>query len=106
MKRVFPTRKELTKFTTREDLHKELQKFPTREELHKVIAVEIDAVEERLNEKISLLPTKEEFFGRMDKLSGEIEKVRQEQTLHAGDHQRIDHRLSRLEKKPDLPMID
>lgn len=38
-------------------------------------------LDEKLDEKLSHLPTKEEFFSRMDKLLGEVQKSRDEQTM-------------------------
>lgn len=61
--------------------------FPTREDVEKII-----------EEKIRFIPTKDEFFTRMDQLSGEIQKVREEQTLHQGQHEEINNRLDNLEK--------
>ena len=72
--------------------------FPTREEMHKIVRVEVDSVEERLNQKINLLPTKEEFFSRMDKLSGEIKAMRDEHDLHAGQHRQINDRFEVIDK--------
>lgn len=51
--------------------------FPAREEVKKI-------VEETIGKKTKFLPTKEEFFARMDKLSREYEKIDQAETLHAG----------------------
>jgi hypothetical protein len=65
--------------------------FPTRKEVEHI-------VEEKLNKKILFIPTKDEFFTRMDKLSGEIQKVREEQTLHQGQHREINDCLDRLGK--------
>jgi len=69
--------------------------FPTRTNVEEII-------DEKLTEKIKLLPTKEEFFGRMDKLSGEIKASRDEQTLHQGQHDDIDSRLKKVETKLNL----
>lgn len=74
--------------------------FPTRDDVEKI-------VDEKLDEKIKFLPTKDEFFSRMDTLSGEIKKVREEQTLHLGQHDQVDARLVRVEKKLNLsPLAD
>ena len=70
----------------------------TRDELQKTIKLEIDSAEKRLMEKIGLLPTKEEFFSRMDKLSGEVLAMRQEFTLHTGQHEDITDRFERVDK--------
>ncbi len=64
-----------------------------------------DHIDRQFSKAFRLLPTKQEFFTRMDKLSGEIQKVRVEQTIHSGVHDRNDNRLSRVEKKLNLPAI-
>lgn len=66
--------------------------FPTREDVEKI-------VEDSLNAKMKFFPTRDEFFTRMDELYGEIQKMREEQTLHAGQHQQINDRLDTLETK-------
>lgn len=52
-------------------------------------------VEEKLDGKIKILPTKDEFFSKMDEVMGELETIREEQIL-------VSHRVSnhedRLEK--------
>ncbi len=65
--------------------------FPTRDEVRTIVMEELD-------EKIKLLPTKDEFFTRMDKLSGELLAMRQEFTLHSGQHDEITDRFDRLDK--------
>jgi len=37
-------------------------------------------LEEKLNEKLKSLPTKEEFFSKMDEVIGELKTTREEQT--------------------------
>ena len=63
-------------------------------------------VEEKLDIKTKLLPSKEEFFKRMDVLSGQLVKIEESQTLHNGQHTEIhDHeedtitRMEIVEKK-------
>lgn len=51
--------------------------FPTRNEVEQMF-------DEKLNEKIGRLPTKDEFNSRMDQLSGEYKKIDEAETLHAG----------------------
>jgi hypothetical protein len=48
---------------------------------------------------IQHLPSKKDFFDRMDKLSGEIQTVRQEQIAHSGQHTRIHDRLDSQDKR-------
>ena len=73
--------------------------FPTRDELENVLDELEKTIDERLEEKIRFLPTKDDFFTRMDQLSGEIQTVREEQTLHLRQHEVVDERLERVEKK-------
>ena len=58
------------------------------------------------SDQVSHLPTKNEFFTRMDKLSGQLLKVEQSLTLHDGQHAEIhdheeqaDERLKTIEKR-------
>ncbi|MEK7119199.1 MAG: hypothetical protein AAB457_04035 [Patescibacteria group bacterium] len=69
--------------------------FPTREEVGKIV-----------DERFKFLPTKDEFFARIDKLSGEYKKIDEAETLHAGtmsDHadkiENHDERISALENR-------
>ncbi len=55
-------------------------------------------------------PTREEsmqkfdqVMEKLDKFVGEIQTKRQEQIMHQGNHDRVDNRLERLEKKVNLP---
>lgn len=63
-----------------------------------IVKVDIDALRKELNAKIDTLPTKEYFSKRMDELSGEIKKVREEQIIHSGDHSQINDRFGRIDK--------
>lgn len=49
-------------------------------------------------ERIKHLPTKDEFFERMDKLMGEVKSMRESQEIHVGTHTEITGRLEKLEK--------
>lgn len=72
-----------------------------------------NTVDERLKpveEKISHFPTKEEFFSRMDELSGQIKKVQESFDLHQGSHEdlsekddELDDRLTTVEKRLGIP---
>lgn len=61
------------------------------EEIEKVI-------EEKLEEKIRLLPTKDEFFSKMDELMGELSAIRDEQTIISHQVSDQEERLSALEE--------
>ncbi|MCL4360013.1 hypothetical protein M1555_02035 [Patescibacteria group bacterium] len=76
--------------------------FPTREEMR----LEIHDAEERLNESISHLPTKEEFFTRMDKLSGELKTMREEFALHSDEHRKINDRFERIDKHLGISTLE
>ena len=52
-----------------------------------------DEVEHRLKKKLDDVSIK------LDKFVGEIQKRRQEQTLHQGQHRRINDRLDKIEKR-------
>lgn len=64
----------------------------------KVIFPTVDEIRKIVQEEIKFLPTKEEFFSRMDKLSGEIKATREEQVLHAEQHGKINDRLDKHDK--------
>jgi predicted nuclease with TOPRIM domain len=64
-----------------------------------------EIVEEKISAKTKLLPTKEEFFSKMDEVMGELKNTRESLDLHAGQHADIhdefeanDDRIKRLEK--------
>lgn len=56
-------------------------------------------VDEKLEERTSNLPTKDEFFGKMDEVVGELKAIREEQPLQS--HKLSDHedRITTLEEK-------
>lgn len=62
-----------------------------------IVKVDIDALRKELKDEFKNLPTKNEFFTRMDKLSAEIQKVRDEQIVHSGDHSDINDRFERVD---------
>lgn len=77
--------------------------FPTRDEFDQIIDEKLD---KKFDEKLGKLPTKEEFFSRMDKLSGEYQKIDEAETLHAGTLseqadaiEKLDQRVTVLEKR-------
>jgi vacuolar-type H+-ATPase subunit E/Vma4 len=43
-----------------------------------------ELIEEKLDEKIKHLPTKDEFYTRMDELIGEVKAMREEQRVITG----------------------
>ena len=83
--------------------------FATKDDLVGLArASEIDNLNEKiesLENRIKLLQKKDEFFDRMDKLSGEIKAAREEFTLkkyNADQIEKLERRLERLEKHVGL----
>ncbi len=64
--------------------------FPTREEVEHI-------VDDKLDKKLRFIPTTDLFLTRMDKLSAEIQAVRDEQAAHVMDHSRINDRFDRID---------
>ena len=68
--------------------------------IKEVMKVTIDeTIEEKLvtKEDLSLLPTKDEFFTKMDEVMGELKTIREEQALqsqHLSDH---DDKIDKIE---------
>lgn len=58
-----------------------------------------------VKEEIKHLPSKDHFDKRMDELMGEVQTMRDEQTLHQGQHDKITERLDRVEKHSNLPQL-
>ncbi len=58
---------------------------------------DLDKIEElidrKLDEKIKFLPTKDDFYNKMDELMVEIKAVREEQETHSGQHSEINDTL-------------
>ncbi len=71
-----------------------------------------EIVEEKLGAQTSLLPTKEEFFSKMDEVMGELKAIREEHSLlghtvseHADHMEELDTRVTKLEKRtPPTPL--
>lgn len=113
--RKFATKDDLKKFATKNDLKKfatknDLKKFATKSDLRK-FATKDDLVElkeelqQYIDDRLSHLPTKEEFFERMDMLIGQLRKTDEEQILQSGrlsEHADIldnhEQRIARLEQ--------
>lgn len=71
----------------------------TKNDLQKIEEIVDEELESKFNEKLAFLPSKDYFTERMDKLSGEIQDMRDEFTLHQGKHDEIEERLSTVEQK-------
>lgn len=49
-----------------------------------LVEVTIDEkLDEKLDEKMKYLPTKDEFYGKMDEVMGELKTIREEQALQS-----------------------
>ncbi|MDD5593455.1 MAG: hypothetical protein PHG97_01770 [Candidatus Margulisbacteria bacterium] len=111
LKEVFATKEDLKSFATKEDLKsfatkEDLKAFATKEGL-KVFATKdelttsINGLRTELIEKIddSAKEVKREILGGLDKVMGELAKIRDEQTCARGKDREQDHRLDKLEAK-------
>ncbi len=61
----------------------------TLKDLLQIEKIVEDKLDEKLDERLKFLPTKEEFFSRMDKLMGELKAMREAFDLHTGQHRDI-----------------
>jgi len=55
-------------------------------------------LDEKLDEKLKNLPTKDEFFSKMDEVMGELETIREEQTTLSHQVSNHENRLKTLEE--------
>jgi chromosome segregation ATPase len=67
---------------------------------------------EKIDNKINFLPTKEEYFGSMDKLMGEVKAIRESQETsgnqladHSDKLENHEERIGKLETKASFPAI-
>ena len=63
-----------------------------QKDLHQIEKI----VDEKLDEKIKFLPTKKEFFGKMDELMKEIKDLREEVTVVTGYKDQIEDHETRI----------
>ncbi len=70
--------------------HKDIQ------EIRQIFKEEFD---EQYEKRFKFLPTKDEFFNRMDALSKEIKDARDELAAHTTSHTRIDSKLTNHESR-------
>lgn len=59
-----------------------------------------ELLDEKLDEKLKILPTKKEFFSKMDEVMGELKTVREEQTVLSHQVSNHENRLRTLEEIP------
>ena len=65
-----------------------------------LIGITIDeAMENKLEEKLSKFPTKEEFFNRMDEVMSELKIIREETTVLAHQVSNHENRITKVEHK-------
>ena len=56
-----------------------------------------------LRQGVKFLPTKDEFYGKMDEVMGELKTIREEQTANTGRFADYEDRITRLEEThPDV----
>ena len=51
----------------------------------------------KLDEKLNLLPTKDEFFSQMSRVMGELKGIREDQAVISGKQSEYGDRLTKLE---------
>lgn len=66
--------------------------------IRKLVGIEFDEkleekLEAKLNEKLRFVPSKELFLAEMAKLMNEVKDMREEQTMHTGQHRGINDKL-------------
>ncbi len=71
----------------------------TLQDLLKIENIVDKKLDEKFDEKFKLLPSKEEFFTRMDALTVEIKASREAFDLHTGQHTRVDDQLDNHDKR-------
>ena len=54
-------------------------------------------LDKKLDEKIKFLPTKDEFFSKMDEVMGELKTIREQQEIITGKTSDHDDRIEKLE---------
>lgn len=59
---------------------------------------DLDEIEEIVEAKVKFLPTKEEFFSKMDEVMKELEAIRDEQTIISHQTSSHEDRLEVLER--------
>jgi len=66
-------------------------------------------IKNTVREEIKHLPTKDEFYAKMDELMGEVQTMREEQTLIAGtlsEHtDKLENHETRITKLEEIPSL-
>lgn len=64
--------------------------------------VDYDIIHEMIRNEVkeltSELPTRDEFYGKMDEMIGEVKGMREEFAAHKSSHERIDDEVAKLKK--------
>ena len=68
-----------------------------------ITKADLNEVEERINEKIKLLPTRDEFLKIMDKVMKELETIRDEQVIAGHQISNHEERIASLENQTTQP---
>jgi len=55
--------------------------------------------DEKIDEKLKYLPTKDEFYSKMDEVMGELKTIREEQTVQSHQLSNHEDRISKIETK-------
>ena len=100
---------EIAKLVTKKEFKAQVAKLATKEELkrtelaiRKGAQLDFEDFRKEINEKLNLLPTKDEFFTRMDKVMGELQTIREEQLLLSAKSSSYGDRLTVLEQKTGI----
>ena len=70
----------------------------TQKDLNQVEEIVDRKLDEKFDEKFGLLPTKDEFFGKMDEVMGELKTIREEVEVVSGRVSDHEDRITTLEK--------
>ena len=65
---------------------------------HLVQVETVELIDQKIKERIGLLPTREEFFSKMDEIMGELKAIRQIVTIHGKQIPRNTTRIEKIEK--------
>jgi len=64
-----------------------------------------EIIDKKLEEKIKFLPTKDEFFSKMDGLMGEVKAIREEQAVISGYKNQLENHETRITKLEEIPSL-
>lgn len=84
---------------TKEDLQK------TEKAIKAGLQLDLNDFKQEINERINLLPTKDEFFNKMDQVMGELKTIYEEQTVISGQLPDHKNRITALEQKAGIKTL-